>query len=282
MKFLSLLIAVILGASLMGSAKAQTPSPLAEWQYSSGIELQKRFEKDQPESNWRGSVGLSVESQPDYVGSDHYTFTGGPDFDIRYKDLAFLSLGEGLGVNLLFTNRFRFGVALGYDFGRDEGDDRRLRGMGNISPSVVPRIFGALVLFPVTLRLDIRKGIGGNEGIVGDASIYAPVYGNNRFVVFLGASATFADGKYMTRFFGVSPSQSVGSGYRTYDAESGAEAISLGSNAVWFLSSRKTWFTDLTLTLNRLMGGATDSPLVAARYSSAMAIDLGYQFGGGS
>ncbi len=264
-----------------GQARAQTPSPIAEWQYSSGIELQKRFERDQPESNWRGTVGASIETQPSYVGSDHYRITGGPDFDIRYKDLAFLSTGEGLGVNLLFTDHFRLGAALGYDLGRSADDDRRLRGMGNISGAVVPRLFAAMVLFPVTFRLDIRKGIGGNKGIVGDASVYAPVYGSKRFILFVGGSATFASAQYMTRFFGVNANQSASSGYRTYDPDAGPEAVSFGTSAIYFFSDRRTWFADATLTLDRLLGDAAHSPLAAARYSSAAALSIGYQFGEG-
>lgn len=269
---------LFLGAA---TARAQTPSPIAEWQYSSGIELQKRFEHDHPESNWRGTVGGSIETQPSYVGSDHYRITGGPDFDIRYKDLAFLSTGEGLGVNLLFTDHFRIGGALGYDLGRSEDDDRRLRGMGNISGAVVPRLFAAMVLFPVTFRLDIRKGIGGNKGIVGDASIYAPVYGSQQFILFLGGSATFASAEYMKRFFGVTSSQSASSGYRSYDPDAGPESMSLGSSAIWFFSPRRTWFADATLTLDRLLGDAAHSPLAAARFSSAVALSIGYQFGDG-
>lgn len=281
---LGLLYLIIVAALLVviaGPAHAQTPSPIAEWQYSSGIELQKRFERDHPASDWRGTIGASIETQPSYVGSDHYRITGGPDFDIRYKDLAFLSTGEGLGVNLLFTDHFRMGAALGYDLGRSEDDDRRLRGMGNISGAVVPRLFAAMVLFPVTFRLDIRKGIGGNKGIVSDASIYAPVYGSQQLIVFLGGSATFASAQYMKRFFGVTANQSASSGYRIYDPDAGPEAVSLGSSAIWFFSPRRTWFADATLTMDRLLDDAAHSPLTAARFSSAVALSIGYQFGDG-
>ncbi len=274
------LIAVML-ALLPGQAHAQTPSPIAEWQYSSGIELQKRFERDHPASNWRGTIGASIETQPSYVGSDHYRLTGGPDFDLRYKDLAFLSTGEGLGVNFIFTDHFRIGGALGYDLGRSEHDDTRLHGMGKISGAVVPRLFAAMVLFPVTFRLDVRKGIGGNRGIVGDASAYAPIYGSQQFILFLGGSATIASAQYMTRFFGVNANQSANSGYHLYDPDAGPEAVSVGSSAIWFFSPRRTWFADATLTLDRLLGDAAHSPLVASRFSSAVALSIGYQFGEG-
>ena len=279
LRFLNLIAAVLI--LLSAPAHAQTPSPIAEWQYSSGIELQKRFEHDHPESVWRGTVGASIETQPSYLGSDHYRLTGGPDFDLRYKDLAFLSTGEGLGVNVLFTDHFRVGGALGYDLGRSEHDDSRLHGMGKISSAVVPRLFAAMVLFPVTFRLDVRKGIGGNRGIVGDASVYAPVYGSQQFILFLGGSATIASAQYMTRFFGVNANQSANSGYRLYDPDAGPEAVSIGSSAIWFFSPRRTWFADATLTMDRLLGDAAHSPLVASRFSSAVALSIGYQFGEG-
>jgi len=46
---------------------------------------------------------------------DSYRTVPSPAFDIRYKDLLFLSDGDGLGVNLLRGETYRAGVALGYD-----------------------------------------------------------------------------------------------------------------------------------------------------------------------
>lgn len=77
------------------TALSQTPSPLEEWQYSSGIDLQKLFEPDVPK--WRVVLGAAAEARPLYEGAQRALVQGGPVINIRYRDLAFASVGEGLG-----------------------------------------------------------------------------------------------------------------------------------------------------------------------------------------
>src|ERR1700728_4730353 len=70
-------------------AHAQTPSPLAEWQYSSGIQLQRLFEPTIP--TWQVELGLGTQFGPVSTGLWRYKVQGGPAIDIRYKDIAFAS-----------------------------------------------------------------------------------------------------------------------------------------------------------------------------------------------
>ena len=97
----SLVAAATIGgiAVFPASVAAQTPSPLGEWQYSAGVPLQKLFNPAVPA--WQISVGAAMTLQPRYAGSDRYRVMGGPNFDVRYRDLFFLSTGEGLGANVL-------------------------------------------------------------------------------------------------------------------------------------------------------------------------------------
>src|SRR5690349_15083763 len=80
-------------------AAAQTPSPMQEWQYSGGIVLARLFEPHLPE--WRTVAGLAAEVQPIYDGANAYKVRPGAVINVRYRDIAFLSAGEGLGVNIL-------------------------------------------------------------------------------------------------------------------------------------------------------------------------------------
>jgi len=113
-RFLKLALALWVCAP--GVAWSQTPSPLQEWQYSSGIILERLFEPDVPK--WRTVLGAGLEFRPLYQGSSAYRGEGGPVINVRYRDLAFFSVGEGLGVNFLRGENYRAGVALGYDLGR--------------------------------------------------------------------------------------------------------------------------------------------------------------------
>src|ERR1700688_4506272 len=110
---------VLLGAGLVATATlatsplaAQTPSPLANWQYSVGEVL---VPLGGPVPDWRVTLGGGAEVEPIYEGSKRYQATPSVVLDVRYKDIAFLSDGEGLGVNLIRGQTYRAGVAVGYD-----------------------------------------------------------------------------------------------------------------------------------------------------------------------
>src|SRR5262249_30771074 len=152
-------------------AWAQTPSPLQEWQYSGGIVLARLFEPDLPK--WRTVLGVGAELQPVYDGARAYQVSGGPVFNIQYRDVAFISSGEGLGFNFLRGDHFQVGIVLTYAVGRKETDDlTTLQGMENISAAPVAKAYGSWVVsrrFPLILRVAARQFIGGAQGAVADA-----------------------------------------------------------------------------------------------------------------
>src|SRR5665213_1107392 len=96
-------------------APCQTPSPLQEWQYPGGTILDKVFDPNLPQ--WRVVLGGAVGSMPRYDGATTYRTSIGPVIDIRYKDIAFFSVGEGLGWNIWHGDKSRVGVAVAYDLG---------------------------------------------------------------------------------------------------------------------------------------------------------------------
>jgi len=105
----------LLGLLLASPLFAQTPSPLADWQYSTGEVL--RSLGDQPIPDWRETVGLGVSTQPSFVGAKGLKVLPSVVMDVRYKDIAFASDGEGIGVNLLRGPGYRAGISLSYDLG---------------------------------------------------------------------------------------------------------------------------------------------------------------------
>src|SRR5258708_9997260 len=194
------------------AAFSQTPAPLQEWQYSAGIVLVRMFEPTIPD--WRVQGGLAVEPRPAYEGARNYRTLVGPVIDVRYRDTYFASLGEGIGVNLVHTEKVHAGIALGYDLGRRESDDlNHLKGLGNIEVAPVVKFFGSYVVskqFPLVLRGDLRRYVGGADGLVGDLEAYLPLPGSSKkFVMFAGPSVTFADRRHMQTTFGVNDSQAM-------------------------------------------------------------------------
>jgi outer membrane scaffolding protein for murein synthesis (MipA/OmpV family) len=271
------LLALLLIACGRG-ARAQTPSPLQEWQYSGGIVLARLFQPDLP--RWRTVLGIAGEVQPVYSGAHAYRVIGGPDVLIYYRDIAFISTGEGVGYNFLRGKHYQFGLSMTYDLGRKETDDlTNLHGMGDIPAAPVAKIYGSVVLskkFPLILRVDARQYIGGAGGAVGDAAVYMPLPGSSeRFVMFAGPSITLADHHYLQSMYGVTAQQSLASGHPEFLIKhNGTASAGVGFSATKFLGEH--WLINLDLAISQLRGDSAYSPIVERRTQRAIALSFGY------
>jgi outer membrane scaffolding protein for murein synthesis (MipA/OmpV family) len=258
---------------LVQPLQAQTPSPMAEWIYSTGMQLRSYYLWGKL-PKWEYNFGLGAEFEPRYDGSSQYHILPGPSIDIRYRDVAFLSTGEGLGVNLLHEKNYRAGVALTYDLGRKQHKDYQLRGIGDVQPGPELKAFGEYVWFPVTFRADVRRALGGYNGWVGDLSVYMPVVGSEKYFVFIGPSLTMADGNYMRNFFGISPQQSAESGFSEFQASGGFKEVSFGTNATWFF--RDPWYVNASGGIARLLQDASRSPTTREKWPAVISLTIGY------
>jgi outer membrane scaffolding protein for murein synthesis (MipA/OmpV family) len=278
-KFTAAALLIVLSC-LPHHASAQTPSPLQEWQYSGGIILARLFQPDLP--TFRTVLGAAADVAPLYDGASEYRTKGGPVINIHYKDIAFLSTGEGLGYNFLRGDHYQFGVAMAYDLGRKERDDlTNLHGMGDIGVAPVAKIFGSYVLskkFPLILRVDARQFIGGAEGAIGDAGVYMPLPGSSKtFVMFAGPSITLATHHYLQTVYGVSPEQSLASGHPVYEIpHAGTAAVGVGFSATKFVTAH--WLLNIDAAVSQIRGSAAQSPIVEDRTQKTLAFSVDYQW----
>lgn len=262
------------------TARAQTPSPLGEWQYSAGVPLQKVFDPKPPEK-WSFRFGAAASFQPRYDGSDQYRVMGGPNFDVRYRDLFFLSTGEGLGVNFAQGQNWRTTLSINYDLSRRSADDLgHLNGLPNINAAPLIKLSGDYVIsknLPIVLRADVQRSIGGSNGWVGDLSAYMPLPGSSEsFYWFAGPTVTFADSNYMNSWFGISQQASTRSGYRPYSAKAGLKSYGAGMTMVWFI--RKHWFVTADGAVEQLVGSARNSPITQRSTNAVADVSVNYQF----
>ena len=252
------LLGLLILSSLPHRVWGQTPSPLQEWQYSSGIILEKLFEPDVPD--WRTVLGVAAARRPLSDGADLARTQAGPVINVRYRDIAFASIGEGIGVNVLRGDNFRAGIALGYDLGRRVSDDyTRLHGMGDIGRAPVAKAFASYVIskdFPLVIRSDVRQIMGGADGLLADIGAYMPLPGSSKkLIMFAGPSFTYADHRYVDKVFGVTAAQSLASGHPLYDPHAGPDAAGFGFSATCFVADR--WLVNLDTAIDRLLGDAT-------------------------
>jgi outer membrane scaffolding protein for murein synthesis (MipA/OmpV family) len=272
---------VLLVAGLMGlrPAAAQTPSPLAEWQFSSGVQLQRLFEPTVP--TWQVEFGVAGQFAPVFDGLNRYQVQPGPAVDVRYKDIAFLSTGEGFGVNLFSFRHISGGVAISYDLGRSPHlDGEALSGLGTIHPAPEVKVFATYALakaFPLTIRVDARKQLGATNGYIGDVGAYLPMPGSSqKFAWFVGPTVTVADQRYMDAYFGVSRVQAQNTAYRRYHAYGGFKSAGLGASAVYFFTPH--FLVDLSGAFDRLLGSAAESPITEQKYEAVGSASVLYKF----
>jgi outer membrane scaffolding protein for murein synthesis (MipA/OmpV family) len=262
------------------SGFTQTPSPLQEWQYSSGIELQRLYEPHIPQ--WKVVLGAGAEAKPLYDGAQPYRVQAGPVISIRYSDIAFASTGEGVGINVLRGANYRMGLAAGYDLGRRVSDDENhLHGLPDIRRAPVFKAFGSYVLskdFPLVVRGDVRQSIGrGPDGMIGDVGAYMPIPGSSEhFALFAGPSITIASRKYLNKRFGVTASQSLTSGIASYRPRAGVTAAGLGVSTTAFITDRLMLNADAAM--DWLLPDARGSPLIQRTAQPALAISVAYMW----
>ncbi len=267
------------GAFAPRSASGQTPSPLQEWQFPGGIVLYKLYAPDIPE--WRRVIGVATVAEPLYQGSRPYRVEPGPVIDIRYKDLLFASVGDGLGVNIVTGTHYRAGIAIGYDLGRHVHDYfSQLEGLGDIKPAPVVKLFGSYVIsksFPLVLRADVRQYVGGADGVIGDVEAFMPLPGSNdHFFMLAGPSLTLADHLYMQREFGVSPRQALASRFAEYDAHGGDNAMGVGFSSSWLINAH--WIANLDGAVTRLLGSARASPITQETAQGVLTVSAAYRW----
>lgn len=259
---------------------AQTPSPLQEWQYSSGLILARMFESDLPEFRVISGVGSAI--QPIYDGSRAYRVLGGPVINVQFKDTAFISTGDGIGYNVVHKRDLQLGISIAYDRGRKERDDyANLTGMGDKPVSAVPKLFGAWVVspeFPLVIRSDIRHLLRAGGGSIADLGAYFPLPGSStHLAMFFGPSITVADKRYLQDIYGVTNQESASSGHAMYSIKhSGIEATGLGFSATWTLA--RHYLVNVDAAINHLGHLPTDSPLVERASGHVVALSFDYMW----
>jgi outer membrane scaffolding protein for murein synthesis (MipA/OmpV family) len=208
--------------------------------------------------------------------------SGGPVINIRLRDEAFFSTGEGLGYNFLRGDHYEFGVGLAYDLGRKAREDlANLHGMGDISPAPVGKLYGSVVLsrkFPLILHATARQFIGGANGAVADLGVYMPLPGSSKsFVMFAGPSITLATRHYLQTEYGVTPEQALASGHPAYDIpDSGTNKAGVGFSATKFVT--KHFLVNVDMAISELRGSPTRSPLTEERTQRVAALSFDYQW----
>ncbi|TMJ18344.1 MAG: MipA/OmpV family protein [Alphaproteobacteria bacterium] len=236
------------GAALLGAAALSLlPAPAAAQDSGRGTTVM---------------AGVGAQAYPKFVGADDYGifpyFIG--SFRREGSPLNFSAPGDGLGITLLSRdNAFNFGPSVEFVAEREEDDVGAP--VGNVGFTV--EAGGFVELFPTQnfrLRAEVRKGIGGHEGLVSDLSADFVVRDRDTYVFSIGPRARWADDNYHDAYFGVTPAVAVASGLPAYNPSSGFYSVGAAAGLTYKLG--RNWGMQGYLGYDRLVGDAADSPIV--------------------
>lgn len=228
------------------------------------------------EPKWAVGLGLVGGFAPDYEGSDDYEFGGGPDLSASWNDLIFYK-GKTLSINAVKTGNFKIGPIVSLDSGRDEDDNDKLEGLGDVDNSIEVGGFVTYRMKPMRFHLEVRQDVdSGHEGALAEFTAGTSLpFETIRSFLFVGT--TWASDDYMESFFGVSSEQSTDSGLKQYNADAGFKDVRIGITGGYSLTNR--WKIGAKLEYKRLVGDAADSPIVDDENQFLAGANLTYQWG---
>ena len=209
----------------------------------------------------RVRVGVGGQLIPKYVGAKDYKLFPLLDLDFAHGSdpFRFEVPDDSFSIPLIDSHGFAAGPSAKLESKREDSDVGAA--VGKVSTTFEAGLFAQYddgTRFRV--RGEVRKGLGGHEGVVG--SIGADVYwrDGDLYVFSIGPRVDFSDERYQRAFFGVSPAASLATGLPVYNPGGGIHGIAAASGLSYQFNPRFGMFG--YARYERLVGDAGNSPLI--------------------
>ncbi|ALO45092.1 MipA/OmpV family protein [Pseudohongiella spirulinae] len=233
------------------------------------------------EDGWAFGLGLGVEYETAYEGSDEFGFEAQPAGAIQWRrgDNIFYFAGEALGWRGLRSDTWLFEATVAFDEGREEGDSDkgRLNGLGNTEEGT-EFVLQARRAFDNDWRywLDGRviTGDNGNLGVFGAGRRFGETRDGTGSE--LGIVAVFNDSKRANRDFGITASQSAASGLNATNLSGGFRSI--GINYTYRNYINKNWQIFGEVFYEHFSSDIRRSPIARSNYEAEVGIGFIYVF----
>lgn len=232
-KFIGCLLAIFLNAFSLQTT-------LATEQKAALVPLPSVNDFTRGDDGWAFGLGLGIEYESAYEGSDEYDFEVDPAGAVQWRsgDDIFFWAGEALGWRGVRSDKWLFEAAVGFDEGREESDsdDGRLDGLGDSEEGVelvlqVRRAFDADWRYWLDGR--VVTGENGSLGLLGVGRRFGDkVDGSGHEVAF---AVVFHDSDYANKDFGIDADQSAASGLNQTYLSSGFRSIGFNYNYLHYI-----------------------------------------------
>ena len=238
----------------------------------------------EPDAGLAGSsliVGLGAGAgfAPTYEGSKRYEVVPVPAVSLSWDDTL---LVEDTTARLVVirTPWLQAGPLAAWRPGRDQDDDHRLKGLGDVDDAVDLGAYARIGFGGWSASVSARQDVIDSGGALVNFETGYALPLPDALTLSLGADAVWASDDYMSANFGVTRQQARRSRYDEFDARVGFKNAGLSLAASYALSER--WSLNAVTGWERLLGDAAASPIVKQGGSPDQAygfVSITYRFG---
>lgn len=214
-----------------------------------------------PDFTYHASAGPALYVAPTYPGARASREVWFPFVDADIDDRFYTSAEDLLGVYAYKTEATQIGAAVAWDLThRIASDDERLRGLPNVRETARFKLFASRTVYFITGDTNVATDVAGHgQGTLAQANLWFTIPFAPSFSVSLGPGVTWADTRYMSTFYAVTPAESAHSGLSVFPTRAGVADAHLNGLAEWALLSHLR--IGVSAYLAHLKGDAADSPI---------------------
>ncbi|QOL24591.1 MipA/OmpV family protein [Thalassotalea sp. LPB0316] len=233
------------------------------------------------ENGWAFGLGLGVEYEAAYEGSDEYGFEVDPAGAVQWRsgDNIFYWAGEALGWRGLRDNRWLVDVAIGFDEGREESDsdDGHLDGLGDGEEGMelvmqLRHTFDDNWRYWVDGRIVVTEN--GNLGLLGMGKRFGEKNDGSGHEIAL--AVVYHDSDYANKDFGIDADQAAASGLPETNLSGGFRSVGLNYNYRHYLNDNWQIFGEAVY--EQYLGDIKDSPIARNDYEAEIGLGVIYVF----
>ena len=233
------------------------------------------------EDGWGFGLGVGVEYESAYEGSDEFGFEVEPAGAVQWRrgDDVFYFAGQALGWRGLRADTWLLEAVVAFDEGREEGDsdDGRLDGLGDVDGETqlvlqARRAFDADWRYWLVGR--VVTADSGNLGLFGVGYRFGDrTDGSGSEINLVGV---FHDSGVANRDFGITAAQSAASGLDETRLSGGFRSLGVNYNYRHYINDN--WQVFGEARYEQFSSDVQDSPIARSNYEAEVSIGLLYVF----
>jgi outer membrane protein len=207
-------------------------------------------------------VGLGAGIAPEYEGSEDTKGYPLPYLNLRFEnDMSLEWIANLMRFNVIPSRTFKLGPIGQYIGERDNVDNKKVDKLDKVDASFMLGGFAGIEVNRFAVSIEAMKDVAdGNDGSIVRLRAGYRIPLSPTWMLSINGYTTWADDDYMSAYFGIDGKNSLKSGLKPYDADSGFKDV--GITVPLRYNATENWAIMGVVGYKRLIGDAADSPIV--------------------